>query len=223
LLAHVADLAGEIEVADADHLAETREHSDLFERRLHAFGGAPSSLEGLCAAARRPQRAAFFQAHPATPGKHAAFLYAVEHLEIAAYEQLERVAARAGDGVTAALAERIIDDERAAAARIAGRFRVAAHASLEAVGAPTPGLRDVILLVHRFVGVAGQLPAPLRVDHACRCSVGRRRGVARRLIRVVCGLSLLVFCGFGHENPSIAGARSPTEPGCHRSRRPLQP
>ena len=32
------------------------------------------------------------QAHPDTPGKLAAFVYAFEHLEIGGYEQLARVA-----------------------------------------------------------------------------------------------------------------------------------
>jgi ferritin-like metal-binding protein YciE len=76
----------------------------------------------------------FFQAHPDTPGKLAAFAYAFEHLEIGGYEQLTRVALRADDGQTAALAERILAQERAAADTVSATFDQVAEASLEAVG-----------------------------------------------------------------------------------------
>jgi ferritin-like metal-binding protein YciE len=79
--------------------------------------------------------ATFFQAHPDTPGKVAAFAYAFEHLEIGGYEQLMRVARAAGDEETAAMAKEILAEERDAAAMIAARWDAAAAASLEAVGA----------------------------------------------------------------------------------------
>ena len=76
----------------------------------------------------------FFQSHPDTPGKLAAFAFAFEHLEIAGYELLKRHAQRAGDAETVAAAETILGQERAAAERIAASFDVAAIASLRAVG-----------------------------------------------------------------------------------------
>ena len=45
---------------------------------------------------------AFFGGQPDTPAKLAGFAFAFEHLEIAAYEQLMRVARRAGDEETVA-------------------------------------------------------------------------------------------------------------------------
>ena len=45
----------------------------------------------------------FFQAHKDTPGKLAVFAYAIEHLEAAGYELLQRVARRAEDEPTVAL------------------------------------------------------------------------------------------------------------------------
>ena len=77
---------------------------------------------------------AFFAAQPDTPGKLLAFAYAFEHLEIGGYEQLRRVAERAGDEETAALVGRILAQEREAADRIAGAFDEAVNASLEAQG-----------------------------------------------------------------------------------------
>jgi ferritin-like metal-binding protein YciE len=53
-----------------------------------------------------------------------------EHLEIAAYELLKRIAERAGDGETVAMCERILVEERRAAERIAGTWDAAMDATL---------------------------------------------------------------------------------------------
>jgi ferritin-like metal-binding protein YciE len=119
----------------SDHLAETRDHAELVQDRLHSLGGDPSSLKDALMRLGALNWGAFFQAHPDTPGKLAAFAYAFEHLEIGGYEQLKRVARQAGDADTASLADRILAQERAAAATIAGAFGAAATASLRAVGA----------------------------------------------------------------------------------------
>src|SRR5204862_91276 len=62
----------------------------------------------------------FFAAQRDTPAKLAAFAYAFEHLEIGAYELLRRVAERDGDAETAAMAETILAQERAAAEKVHG-------------------------------------------------------------------------------------------------------
>ena len=73
---------------------------------------------------------AFFAAQPDTPAKLAGFAYAFEHLEIAAYELLRRVAERAGDEETVAVAERILAEERRAAEQVAGTWDAAMDAVL---------------------------------------------------------------------------------------------
>jgi ferritin-like metal-binding protein YciE len=78
---------------------------------------------------------AFFAAQPDTPVKLAGFAFAFEHLEIAAYELLRRTAERAGDPATVTVAERILVEERTAAARIAASWDAAMDAALERVGA----------------------------------------------------------------------------------------
>jgi ferritin-like metal-binding protein YciE len=136
LLERAPKLAGRDRIASvyADHLAETRDHADLVAERLHALGGDPSSLKDAALRLGALNWGAFFQAHPDTPGKLAAFAYAFEHLEIGGYEQLRVVAERAGDGDTALLASRILAGERQAAERIADCFDDAVAASLAALG-----------------------------------------------------------------------------------------
>jgi ferritin-like metal-binding protein YciE len=117
-----------------EHLAETRDHSELIEGRLKALGGDPSTLKDAALRLGGLNWAAFFRGHPDTPGKLAAFARAFEHLEIGGYEQLRRVAQRAQDHETATLVGRILEDERRASERIAEAFDDAVDASLEAVG-----------------------------------------------------------------------------------------
>jgi len=127
-------LVGDDELAALmrEHLEETREHERLVRERLEALGSSPSKLKDAGLAMGGLNWGGFFKAHPDTPGKLAAFSYAFEHLEIAGYELLKRVAQRAGDTETVALAERILADERGAARRIAAQFDHATDAALAA-------------------------------------------------------------------------------------------
>lgn len=124
----------ELETVFADHLAETRDHAELVEERLRALGDDPSTLKDAAMRLGALNWGTFFQGHPDTPGKLAAFTYAFEYLEIGGYEQLKRVADWARDDETVKVTERILEDERAAAVKIAGTFDAAAVASLRAVG-----------------------------------------------------------------------------------------
>jgi ferritin-like metal-binding protein YciE len=117
-----------------EHLVETREHAELVKERLDALGGDPSSIKDAAMRTGALNWGGFFAGHPDTAGKLAAFTYAFEHLEIGGYEQLKRVARRAGDQTTASIVDRILDQERTAAQRIEGMFDVAVTAALESVG-----------------------------------------------------------------------------------------
>jgi ferritin-like metal-binding protein YciE len=117
------------------HLQETKDQQALVERRLDELGGRPSKLKDAAMRLGAINWATFFESHPDTPGKLVAFAYAFEHLEIAAYELLRRTAERAGDPDTAALALRVLDQERAAVLKLRGAFDPAVEASLEEVGA----------------------------------------------------------------------------------------
>ena len=115
-------------------LKETRGHQRLVEQRLAALVGDPSSVKDSAMRVGALSWGSFFETHPDTPGKLAAFAYAFEHLEIAAYEELKRVAERVEDTDTVRVADEILTQERAAAATLASLFDRAAAAALEAVG-----------------------------------------------------------------------------------------
>ena len=125
----------ELEGIFSHHLTETREHAELIEARLRALDADSSSLKDAALRLGALNWGAFFQGHPDTPGKLAAFAYAFEHLEIGSYELLSRLAERAGDAPTAGVTRTILGQEREAARTVASAFDTAAAASLRAVGA----------------------------------------------------------------------------------------
>jgi ferritin-like metal-binding protein YciE len=105
-----------------EHLEETREHARRLADRLEDRGAGTSKLKDLGLRAGGLNLGAFFAAQPDTTAKLSGFAFAFEHLEIGAYELLARVAARASDEETAAVAEANLLDERAAAERIAATW-----------------------------------------------------------------------------------------------------
>jgi len=127
-------IAGEpdLKKAFADHLDETRAQQAAIRARIEARGERPSRFKSVLLRVGGVNLGAFFGVQPDTPAKLAGFAFAFEHLEIAAYEQLQRVAERAGDDETARIAERIVGEERAAAAAMRARFEPAVEATLNA-------------------------------------------------------------------------------------------
>jgi ferritin-like metal-binding protein YciE len=118
----------------ADHLDETRVQQAAIRARIEARGERPSRFKSVLLRVGGVNLGGFFGVQPDTPAKLAGFAFAFEHLEIAAYEQLLRVARRAGDDETARIADRIAGEERAAAAAIRARFEPAVEAALSAQG-----------------------------------------------------------------------------------------
>ena len=136
LLEKGPQLSGDPDLARiyAQHLEETHEHERLVEQRLDARGGDTTGLKDAAMRAGALNWGMFFQLHPDTSGKLAAFAYAFEHLEIAGYEELKRVARKVGDKETIHMAEIILGSERAAAQKLYGAFDRAVDASLHEVG-----------------------------------------------------------------------------------------
>ncbi|HXS48446.1 MAG TPA: DUF892 family protein, partial [Solirubrobacterales bacterium] len=109
-----------------EHLEETQMQEKRIEDRLQARGASRSLVKDAALRTGGLNLGAFFGAQPDTTTKLAGFAFAFEHLEIAAYELLKRVAQRAGDGETVEVAERTLAEERAAAAKIAATWDRAA-------------------------------------------------------------------------------------------------
>jgi UDP-glucose 4-epimerase len=108
-----------LEAAFRDHLDETRRHRERVEGLLEERGARPSLVKDAMLKAGGQNLSAFFGAQPDSTTKLAGFAFAFEHLEVAAYELLVRVAARAGDDAVVAAAEEILAEERRAAERVA--------------------------------------------------------------------------------------------------------
>ena len=125
-------IAGFDQLADVlrEYLDETRDQQRLVEERLRAHDASPSRLQNAGMRIGGVNLGGFFAAQPDTPTKLAGFAFAFEHLEIAAYELLGRVAERAGDSDTVLVARRIAGEERSAAERIAGTWDAAVDTAL---------------------------------------------------------------------------------------------
>ena len=116
------------------HKEETQRHIERLERRLEAHGTSSSAFKDAGA-----QAAAFFKGmtdmiRSDRPGKLARDGYVTEHLEIASYELLERMAERAGDAETAAAARDNRADEQAMAQKIAASWDKAVDLTLAEEG-----------------------------------------------------------------------------------------
>jgi ferritin-like metal-binding protein YciE len=125
-------IAGAPELAEAfvEHLRETEEHERLVGERLEARGGSPNAVKEAVMRLGGKGFILFARSQPDTPGKLVAHALSYEHLELASYELLLRVAERAGDSETVEATRRIRDQEAAMAERLEGLFDVAVDASL---------------------------------------------------------------------------------------------
>src|SRR3954464_5642107 len=124
-------IAGDERLAAAfrEHETETERHEQLIRERLDARDASPSRLEDLLGRLSGKGFVLFAKSQPDTPGKLAAHAFSYEHLELATYDLLERVATRAGDEKTARGARESRAEEDAMASRIAGLWDAAVAAS----------------------------------------------------------------------------------------------
>src|SRR5437588_10779622 len=88
------------------HLAETKEHERSVRSRLEARGASPAAIKDLMGSVTGKAFGLFARSQPVTPGKLVAHGFSYEHMELAAYDLLARVADQAGDGESAQVARR---------------------------------------------------------------------------------------------------------------------
>ena len=129
-------IAGDPEIAAAfeKHIGETEKHERYVHDRLMAMSWKPVPQKDIAGRVSGIGFALFARFQPDTPAKLAGFAYAFEHLEVAAYKLLQHVAARVDDRETVRVADTILLEERAAAAKIHGLFEQALDASLQEAG-----------------------------------------------------------------------------------------
>ena len=114
----------------AEHEDETREHERLVRVELDRRGAVPSAVKDVAARLSGWGMVVFADVDPDTTGKLAMHAYSYEHMELAAYELLRRVAERGGDDAARLLAVRIGAEERAMADRVGQHWDGAVEASL---------------------------------------------------------------------------------------------
>ena len=116
------------------HREETRAHRDRLEQRLEAHGESSSTMKDMAAKAGATMKGVLDMGRGDKPGKNARDAYASEHMEIAAYQLLERVATIAGDAETADVARRNRAEEEEMARFLDGCWDDVAEESLREEG-----------------------------------------------------------------------------------------
>jgi ferritin-like metal-binding protein YciE len=116
------------------HKLETQGHAARMEKRLQAHGASPSMVKEAGGVVGALMKSVVDMARGEKAGRNARDGYATEHMEIASYELLARIADRAGDEETAKDAREIIDEERAMADKIESNWDKFAELSLQEQG-----------------------------------------------------------------------------------------
>ena len=116
------------------HKVQTQGHADRMAQRLEAHGAAPSTVKQLGGVIGALAKLPLDLVRGEKAGRNARDGYATEHLEIASYELLRRVAQKAGDEETATAVSEIIEEERAMAKLIEANWDTFANLSLQEEG-----------------------------------------------------------------------------------------
>lgn len=117
-----------------EHKLETERQVDRMQRRLDAHGATPSTIREGVGIVQALMKSVLDVTRSEKAGRNARDGYATEHMEIAAYQLLERVAERAGDEETAAAARESRAEEEAMAKRIEANWDRFAELSLQEAG-----------------------------------------------------------------------------------------
>jgi ferritin-like metal-binding protein YciE len=116
------------------HKEETERHERLLRERLDALGAGTSTRKEAQTVAGALLKGIGDVARTDKPGKNARDAYVTEHMEIAAYQLLERLADRAGDQETAEVACRNCADDEAMAQKVDSNWDKFLDLTLEEAG-----------------------------------------------------------------------------------------
>jgi ferritin-like metal-binding protein YciE len=116
------------------HKIQTEGHVEQMRERLRAHGATPSGIKQLAGIMGALAKMPLDMMRGEKAGRNARDGFATEHMEIAAYELLKRVARTAGDEETAIVCDRIIGEEQEMASAIASNWDRFAALSLREEG-----------------------------------------------------------------------------------------
>jgi ferritin-like metal-binding protein YciE len=116
------------------HKVETEQHAQRLRRRLDAHGASPSVVREAVGILGALAKLPLDMVRPEKAGRNARDAYATEHLEIASYHLLERIATRAGDEETAEIARLNRAEEEAMARKLDEHWDLFAELSLREEG-----------------------------------------------------------------------------------------
>jgi ferritin-like metal-binding protein YciE len=120
------------------HREETERHERLLTERLVAHGSTPSRFKQSLTIGGALVKGVGDKVRSEKPLRNARDGFMTEHIEIAVYELLERIAERAGDEETAEVARRNRADEEAMAEKIASNWDRFVTLTLEEEGIAAP-------------------------------------------------------------------------------------
>jgi ferritin-like metal-binding protein YciE len=116
------------------HKVQTQHHADRMAERLEAHEATPSTVKQIGGVLGALAKVPLDFVRGEKAGRNARDGYATEHLEIATYELLRRIAEKAGDEETATAAKLIIAEERAMASLLEENWDRIAELSLREEG-----------------------------------------------------------------------------------------
>jgi ferritin-like metal-binding protein YciE len=119
----------QLEALYRGHIAETERHLELVEARLEAHDAGRSMLKDLGGRVSALALGTGILAQKNTPAKLVAVAYGYENFEVASYELLRRVAARARDTDTVEMCDRILVNERQAVEKLGASYDLALQAA----------------------------------------------------------------------------------------------
>lgn len=116
------------------HKVETEQHSQRLRGRLKAHGATPSLVREATGILGALAKLPLDMVRGEKAGRNARDGYATEHMEIATYQLLERIAQRAGDEETVQAARECRAEEEAMAKKIEANWDRFAELSLQEAG-----------------------------------------------------------------------------------------
>jgi ferritin-like metal-binding protein YciE len=112
------------------HRTQTHGHAERMKARLEAHGAAPSGVRQVAGILQAVAKLPLDMVRGDKAGRNARDGFAAEHMEIASYELLRRIAEQAGDEETSRVAAEIIVEEEEMASMIAANWDKFAELSL---------------------------------------------------------------------------------------------